>query len=171
MSVKLGWLYVSGRGRGLLRNPCRYNQDVWEMLASSPTSAYWFHPEPESSRRSSVPLWLVLKCVHGCSILSHSLVQRTTWTPWTACSLPTRLLWAWNFPGKHIGVGCNFLLQKIFLTQGLNLWLLLCLLHYRLILYCWAAGKAQSVSIRFQTGNLQHGEANVITTTLWKGGR
>ena len=83
------------------------------------------------------------------------------------CSPPTRLLWAWNFPGKHIGVGCNFLLQKIFLTQGLNPWLL----HYRLILYCWAAGKAQSVSSRFQTGNLQHGEANVITTMLWKGGR
>ena len=58
------------------------------MLASSPTSAYWFHPEPESSIRSSVPLWLVLKCVHGCSILSHSSAQRTTWTPWTAARPP-----------------------------------------------------------------------------------
>ena len=25
---------------------------------------------------------------------------------------PTRLLCPWNFPGKNIGVGCHFLLQK-----------------------------------------------------------
>ena len=33
---------------------------------------------------------------------------------------PTRLLCPWDFPGKHIGVSCHFLLQGIFLTQGLN---------------------------------------------------
>ena len=27
----------------------------------------------------------------------------------------------WNFPGKSTGVGCHFLLQGIFPTQGLNL--------------------------------------------------
>ena len=27
----------------------------------------------------------------------------------------------WNYPGKNIGVGCHFLLQGIFLTQGSNL--------------------------------------------------
>ena len=31
-------------------------------------------------------------------------------------------------PGKNTGVGCHFLLQGVFLTQGLNL-RLLCLLH------------------------------------------
>ena len=31
-----------------------------------------------------------------------------------------RLLCPWNFPGKNTGVGCNFLLLGIFLTQGLN---------------------------------------------------
>ena len=30
-----------------------------------------------------------------------------------------------DFPGKNIGVGCHFLLQGIFLTQGLNLHFLL----------------------------------------------
>ena len=30
----------------------------------------------------------------------------------------------WGFPGKNIGVGCRFLLQGIFSTQGLNLGLL-----------------------------------------------
>ena len=33
---------------------------------------------------------------------------------------PTRLLCPWDFPGKHTGVGCHFLLQRIFLTQGSN---------------------------------------------------
>ena len=30
----------------------------------------------------------------------------------------------WDFPGKNTGVGCHFLLQAIFSTQGLNLHLL-----------------------------------------------
>ena len=34
--------------------------------------------------------------------------------------LPARLLWPWDFPGKTTGVGNHFLLQEIFLTQGLN---------------------------------------------------
>ena len=38
---------------------------------------------------------------------------------------PTRLHCPWNFPGKNTGMGCHFLLQIIFLTQGSNP----CLLH------------------------------------------
>ena len=34
---------------------------------------------------------------------------------------PARLLCPQNFPGKNTGVGCHFLLQGIFQTQGLNL--------------------------------------------------
>ena len=37
---------------------------------------------------------------------------------------PARLLCPWNFPGKNTRVGCHFLLQGIFLTQGSNLHLL-----------------------------------------------
>ena len=44
---------------------------------------------------------------------------------------PTRLLCPGDFPGKDTGVGCHFLLQGIFPTQGLNLGLL----HCRQILY------------------------------------
>ena len=33
---------------------------------------------------------------------------------------PTRLLSPWNFPGKSTEVGCHFLLQGIFPTQGSN---------------------------------------------------
>ena len=36
-----------------------------------------------------------------------------------------RFLHPWNFSGKRTGVGCHFLLQGIFPTQGSNL----CLLH------------------------------------------
>ena len=51
---------------------------------------------------------------------------------------PSRLLCPWNFPGKNIGVGCHFLLQGIFLPQGLNPHLV----HCRQILYHWTTGGA-----------------------------
>ena len=39
-------------------------------------------------------------------------------TAWiVAC---TKLLLPWDFQGKGTGVGCHFLFQGIFLTQGLN---------------------------------------------------
>ena len=43
---------------------------------------------------------------------------------------PSRLLCPWDFPGKNTRVDCHFLLQGIFLTQGLNP-CLLCLLHWQ----------------------------------------
>ena len=50
---------------------------------------------------------------------------------WPQRLQPTRFLCPWNTPGKNTGVGCHFLLQGIFLTQGSNLGLL----HCRQILY------------------------------------
>ena len=45
-------------------------------------------------------------------------------TPWTvAC---TKFLHPWDFLGENTGVGCHFLLQGIFLTQGSNPGLLHC---------------------------------------------
>ena len=44
---------------------------------------------------------------------------------------PTRFLSPWNSPGKNTEMGCHSLLQRVFLTQGLNPGLL----HYRRILY------------------------------------
>jgi len=52
---------------------------------------------------------------------SHSL---------TLCD-PARLLCPWDSSGKNTGVGCHFLLQGIFPTQGSNPGLL----HCRQILY------------------------------------
>ena len=63
---------------------------------------------------------------------SRILAWRIQWTLWL-CShsvvsnsfrphglQPARLPCPWDFPGKNIGVVCHFLLQGIFLTQGLN---------------------------------------------------
>ena len=33
---------------------------------------------------------------------------------------PSRFLCPWDFPGKNTGVGCHFLLQEIFPTEGVN---------------------------------------------------
>ena len=54
----------------------------------------------------------------ACSVMANSLQPQ-----------PTRLLCPWNFPGKNGGMGCHFLLQGVFLTQGLSPILLL-------LLYC-----------------------------------
>ena len=51
------------------------------------------------------------------------LVRSNSLQPHGLC--PTRLLCPWDSPGKNTGVGCHFLLQGIFQTQGLNP----CLLH------------------------------------------
>ena len=62
--------------------------------------------------------------VMGMCVLNHFSCVRLCATLWTTAhqaSLP------WDSPGKHTGVGCHFLLQGIFLTQGSNPHLL-CLL-------------------------------------------
>ena len=48
------------------------------------------------------------------------LVIMSCWTLATLWTIgPTRILCPWDFPGKDTGMGCHFLLQIIFLTQGL----------------------------------------------------
>ena len=48
---------------------------------------------------------------------SRSVVSGSLWPHELGA---TRLLRLWDFPGKDTGVGCHFLLQEIFPTQGLN---------------------------------------------------
>ena len=50
--------------------------------------------------------------------VTSGLIVSDSVTPWTE---PTGLLCPWDFPGKNTRVGFHFLLQGIFLTQGLNL--------------------------------------------------
>ena len=51
--------------------------------------------------------------LHGHSVCAESF----SCILWTAAA---RLLCPWDFPGKNTAVGCHFLLQGIFLTQGWN---------------------------------------------------
>ena len=65
------------------------------------------------------------------SLCMHAQSCPTLFDP-MFCSPPSSsvLEFLWNFPGKNTGVGCHFLLQGIFLTQGSNP-SLLCLLHWQ----------------------------------------
>ena len=51
-------------------------------------------------------------CLLSCSVTSDSLKRPGLWT--------ARLLCPWDSPGKNTRVGCYFLLQGIFPTQGLD---------------------------------------------------
>ena len=77
---------------------------------------------------------------------------------------PTRLLCPLNFPGKNTGVGCHFLLQGIFLTQGSNL-LLMCLLHCRRILYFLSHREMAQIIIFLKDGHSVN-EAKIVLSVL-----
>ena len=62
-------------------------------------------------------LWSRYACCFSRSVVSESFLS-----PWTVAHQAPR---PWNFPGKITGVGCHFLLQGTFPTQGSNLCLLL----------------------------------------------
>ena len=61
---------------------------------------------------------------HSCSFYLSELcicsVAQSRLTLWSYRLQAARLLCPWDFPGKNIGVGCHFLLQEIFPTQGSN---------------------------------------------------
>ena len=52
------------------------------------------------------------------NISNHVYVLSHVWLFVTHGLEPTRLLCQWNSPGKDTGVGCHFLFQGMFLTQG-----------------------------------------------------
>ena len=79
-------------------------------------------------------LFYILCCYKVASVMSNS-VRPHRWQP-------TKLLCPWDSPGKNTGVGCHFLLQGIFPTQGLNSGLL----HHRQILYCLSHQEALYIS-------------------------
>ena len=99
------------------------SSDMWLLNKWHVNDSYSYSVPNFESSRISVP---------KISYFGGGLVTKscpTLVTPWTRGS--TRLLCAWDSPGKSTGVGCHFLLQGIFLTQELNPGLL----HCRQILY------------------------------------
>ena len=74
------------------------------------------------------------------------LVAQLCLTPlWPHGLQPSRFLCPWDFSGKKIGVGAQFLLHGIFTTQGLNPGLCI----GRQILYHWATREALSQQALF----------------------
>ena len=70
------------------------------------------HSNPVKWTPSSSPL-CVCVCVCVCKVASDSLQSHGLW--------PARFLCLWDFfPGKNTSVGCHFLLEGIFPTQGLK---------------------------------------------------
>ena len=67
----------------------------------------------------------------------------------------------WAFQGKNTGVGCHFLLQRIFPTQGSNL----SLLHWQAILY--RRGWEKSCFCLFLGNNTSHLSHLSCRTSLW----
>ena len=87
-------------------------------LQSDPSASSHF----TLSRRVCVYLQS-LALTRVCSVVLDPLRPRGLWL--------LRLLCPWDSPGKSTRVGCYFLLQRIFQTQGSNPHLL-CLLHWQL---------------------------------------
>ena len=85
----------------------------------------------------------ICECIHNQSEVAQSCP--TLCDPMD-CSLPGYRLpgygGPWGFPGKNTGVGCHFLLQGIFPTQGSNPGLL----HCRQILYRLSYEGSHSIS-------------------------
>ena len=80
----------------------------------------WGHKELDTTERLHfTSLLLVTKSKKDPVISVQSLSYvRLFETPWTVAW--TKLLRPWDFPSKSTGVGCHFLLQRMFTTQGSN---------------------------------------------------
>ena len=74
---------------------------------------------PLRSLTPLMPLMLSSLLLFNCEVMSNSGDPVDYSSPGFLC--------LWGFPGKNAGVGCHFLLQGIFLTQGSNP----CLLHWQ----------------------------------------
>ena len=93
------------------------------------TDWLWFHRCTLISRLRQLYTWSRYSSLYvsytpissvqfSCSVVSNSL--------WPHESQNARLLCPWDFPGKNTGVGCYFLFQGFFPTQGSNPGLLHC---------------------------------------------
>ena len=90
---------------------------VCRVALTSPESAC---PSVNYPVKHSLTKIILTSFPYACYAQSLQLCP-TLCSPWTAAC---RLLCPWDSPGKNTGVGCQALLQGIFLTQGLNLGLL-----------------------------------------------
>ena len=122
---------LAGHGRGpvLLGPPEKDQWGPWNGASLLLPAVCGYTLCPPGHHLAPLPLEekVLLHGACACVLSPFSRVQLFA-TPWTVARLA---LLSMEFPDKNIGVGCLFLLQGIFLIQGLNL----CLLYCRQILY------------------------------------
>ena len=104
--------------------------------------------DPGSGARMTATTWMSLqKCMvttSGANLRSRTLLPSCMCAQslshvhsiWPHGLEPARLLCPWNFPGKNTGVGCHFLLQGIFPTQGSNLCLFVSCVGWQILYHC-----------------------------------
>ena len=78
-------------------------------------------------------------CCLSASVLRGSVLSDSLWPQEPH---PTRLLCPCDFPSRNTGADCHFLLQGNLAEPGMEIGLL-CLLHFRRILYGWASSLSQ----------------------------
>ena len=130
--------------------------DVYGMLYQKLMHAYSFQAFTKHSSRRTMK-WSEMKS------LSHVRLFATLWT--------VTLLCPWDSPGKSTGVGCHFLLQEIFSTQGSNPGLP----HCRQMLYHMShqgsSGKADySPPMWVCLIQSTESESEVVSNSLWPHG-
>ena len=143
-SSTLAWkiLWTEEPGRLQSMGSLRVGPD-WVTSISLFTFMHWrrkWQPIPvflpgESQGWGSLVGWTRLKWLSSSSPYSNSnSFSRSVMSDslWPQGLYPARILCPWDSPGKNTGVGCHFLIQKIFPTQESNSGLLCC----KKILYC-----------------------------------
>ena len=91
--------YLQARTNGFLFDLCRFTS-LCQM--SSPVILFF------------------MSVLSLCHIHFYCAVLSQVWLFATLCTVALQILCPWDSPGKNTGVGCHFLLQRIFPTQGLN---------------------------------------------------
>ena len=111
-------MYISWRVCETYWKGNREEGDIKVLVWHLKHRAGWDHLKQEHSEKIKIVfqdsnIWSEMKELKfSCSVMSNSLQPRGL--------QPTRILHPWDFPGKSTGVGCHFLLQRIFPTSGLN---------------------------------------------------
>ena len=135
------WLWVMGSHAHWSGNNWYSQQGLmeWGMSSSKESEeGKWEHllGKKQKQKQKNWPLKAPMCAVLSCSVTSNRLSE-TLWTVAHQATLSMGLR-----SGKNIGIGCHFLLQGIYPTQGLNP-CLLCCLYCRQILYHWAIREAE----------------------------
>ena len=136
--------------RGLLESVETDAAAFWRMTKGL---QLWVSSDPGGSRvLAKGLLWRLILMVFRPAVYIPILMCSVV-----SCSLPpfglspARLLCTWGFSGKNTGVGCHFLFQGIFLTQGWNQHLLHLLRCRRILCLPSRWGRVGSDFVGFQT--------------------